>query len=121
MSRRFVEETGQRRHLPPGTGHYNDFWAALKLSANPSLRSFVIDRAARLGAEILPLVEHLEKGGEGDASIRQALILALGEYDNGRMSQDVRGQLVTTVDRIYRQDPDAAVHSAALWTLVSVA
>ena len=98
-------------------GDYNDFRASLKLSANPSLRSFVIDRAVRLGAEILRLVEHLEKGGEGDASIRQALILALGEYDSGRMSQDLRRQLVATLDRVYCQDPDAAVHSAARWTL----
>ena len=50
-------------------------------------------------------------------SIRQALILALGEFDAGKLSEQERRTLVNELSAFYRNDPDPGVHSAAGWTL----
>jgi serine/threonine protein kinase/formylglycine-generating enzyme required for sulfatase activity len=90
-------------------------WPLLKYSENPSLRSFIIDRLARLGADYRILFDRLEQ--ESDPLIRQALILALGEFDAGKLSEQERGTLVNKLSAFYRNDPDPGVHSAAGWTL----
>ncbi len=90
-------------------------WPLLKYSENPSLRSFIVDRLARLGADYRILFDRLEQ--ESDPSIRQALILALGEFDAGKLSEQERRTLVNQLSAFYRNDPDPGVHSAAGWTL----
>src|SRR5580704_5121776 len=90
-------------------------WPLLKYSENPSLRSFIIDRLARLGADYRILFNRLEQ--ESDSSIRQALILALGEFAAGKLSEQERRTLVNKLSAFYRNDPDPGVHSAAGWTL----
>ena len=81
--------SGRNRPTPPvcllGFGERQSVWPLLKHSENPSLRSFIIDRLARLGADYRTLVDRLEQ--EADPSIRQALILALGEFDAGKLSE----------------------------------
>ena len=90
-------------------------WPLLKYSENPSLRSFIVDRLARLGADYRILADRLEQ--ESDPSIRQALILALGEFDAGKLSEQERRTLVNKLSAFYRNDPDPGVHSTAGWTL----
>jgi serine/threonine protein kinase/formylglycine-generating enzyme required for sulfatase activity len=90
-------------------------WPLLKHSENPSLRSFIIDRLARLGAHYRILADRLEL--ESAPSIRQALILALGEFDAGKLSEQERRTLVNKLSAFYQNDPDPGVHSAAGWTL----
>ncbi len=90
-------------------------WPLLEYSENPSLRSFIIDRLARLGANYRILADRLER--ESAPSIRQALILALGEFDAGKLSEQERRTLVKKLSAFYRNDPDPGVHSAAGWTL----
>ena len=75
----------------------------------------MIDRLARLGADYRILADRLEQ--ESDPSIRQALILALGEFDAGKLSEQERRTLVIKLSAFYRNDPDPGVHSAAGWTL----
>jgi serine/threonine protein kinase/formylglycine-generating enzyme required for sulfatase activity len=98
-------------------GQRDEFWNVLKLSRNPSLRSFVIDRVARLGADLQPLIEHLSDSGDADPAIRQAIILSLGESDAGNLFANQRQRLVDRLREMYSQDPDAGVHSAIEWTL----
>jgi formylglycine-generating enzyme required for sulfatase activity/tRNA A-37 threonylcarbamoyl transferase component Bud32 len=90
-------------------------WPLLKHSPNPSLRSFIIDRLARLGADSKSLSDRLEQ--EMDPSTRQALILALGDFDVGKFSTEERQGFVEKLSALYRHDPDPGVHSAAGWTL----
>ena len=90
-------------------------WPLLKHSPNPSLKSFIVDRLARLGADYRTLAERLEE--EADPSIRQALILALGDFDAGKLSEQEHQRLVENLSALYRNDPDPGVHSAAGWTL----
>ena len=90
-------------------------WPLLKHSRDPSLRSFIIGRLARLGADYRALADHLEQ--EKDASTRQALILALGEFDVEKFASQQRQEFVAKLSGLYRHDPDSGVHSAAAWTL----
>ena len=90
-------------------------WSLLKHTENPSLRSFIIDRLARFGADYQLLAERLKI--ETDPSIRQALILALGDFGTGTISKHDRQTLVENLAVLYRSDPDPGVHSAAEWAL----
>jgi formylglycine-generating enzyme required for sulfatase activity len=57
-----------------------------------------------------------EVEGEQPASIRSALILAMGEYSHAPAPAKSQ-ELVTSVSRLYEQDPDSGVHSASEWLL----
>jgi eukaryotic-like serine/threonine-protein kinase len=98
-----------------GLGDLEAVWPLLRHSENPSLRSFIVDRLARFGADTTPLISRL--GQEEDPSTRQALILALGDFDPGKFSSQERQALVEHLQGLYRRDADAGVHSAAGWTL----
>jgi formylglycine-generating enzyme required for sulfatase activity len=98
-----------------GLNETDAVWPLLKHSQNESLRSFLIDRLARLGADYRILGRRLDV--ETEPSIRQALILALGEYDARKLSIVDRRELVAKFTSLYRDDPDAGVHSAAGWAL----
>jgi hypothetical protein len=52
-----------------------------------------------------------------DTSILRALILAVGKFETGRIGQAERAQLVEKLADLCRDDPDAGIHSAALWAL----
>jgi eukaryotic-like serine/threonine-protein kinase len=96
-------------------GEQESVWPLLAHTEHPSLQSFIIDRLARLGADHRVLAHRLEK--EPNPSVRQALILALGDFDVGKLSAEERQTFIKTFSGLYRNDPDPGVHSAAGWTL----
>jgi len=81
----------------------------------PSLRSFIIDRFARLGADHQILTVQLAK--EVDPSIQQALILALSGFETEKMSNELRRSVVDQIANLYRTHSDSGIHAAAGWTL----
>jgi formylglycine-generating enzyme required for sulfatase activity/tetratricopeptide (TPR) repeat protein len=124
-------------------GHADEVWPLLRHSADPQLRSFIVNWLSPLGAdpkvvaaELVRLdssprpVEWGEGGrrpGEGSAmdailfhpetSTRRALILALGTYPADGLSPGEREPLAARLLEVYRDDPDAGIHGAAEWTL----
>lgn len=90
-------------------------WPLLRQTPNPSVRSFVIDRLARLGVDPEILADRLRQ--EPDPVSRYALILALGQFDLGRMSARRRNAYVEQLSALYCDDAHPGVHSAAGWTL----
>jgi serine/threonine protein kinase/formylglycine-generating enzyme required for sulfatase activity len=52
-----------------------------------------------------------------ETSKRRTLILALGTYGSEELSPGEREPLIAKLLELYRNDPDAGVHSAAEWTL----
>jgi len=52
-----------------------------------------------------------------EASIRRALILALGTYGPDAVSAGEREPLIANLLDLYRNDPDSGIHGAAEWTL----
>jgi eukaryotic-like serine/threonine-protein kinase len=122
-------------------------WPLLRHSADPRLRSFIVNWLNPLGADPHVVVAELERldspprpaergegrrPGEGssaptstmdsilfhpETSQRRALILALGTYGPDGLSPGEREPLAAKLLALYRDDPDAGVHGAAAWTL----
>jgi len=96
-------------------GRSDRLWPMLKMSENPRTRSFLIDRFAALGCEPGVLLARLEM--EPDDTIRAALWLGLGGFDDKAFPAARRIERTPKLQGIYRQDPSAAVHAAAHWLL----
>jgi formylglycine-generating enzyme required for sulfatase activity len=117
-------------------GHGDEIWPLLRHSADPRLRSFIVNWLCPLGADPraiaveldrLPSVVGLSPSRgqllmdavlfDRQTSQRRALILALGTYGAYGLSQEEREPLTGRLTEAYCNDPDAGVHGAAAWTL----
>jgi formylglycine-generating enzyme required for sulfatase activity len=124
-------------------GHAGEVWPLLRHSADPRLRSFLVNWLNPLGADPKTLAAELarldssprpaqrgeggRRPGEGssmdailfhpETSTRRALILALGTYGAESLSPGEREPLIARLLDLYEHDPDAGIHGAAEWTL----
>ena len=115
-------------------GQAEDVWPLLRHSPDPSVRSYIVHWLKLLGTDPKVLIAKLESLAHDPApppvegqsrmeailfdpvtSVRRALILALGEYQD--LPAAAREPLVATLLDAYRNDPDAGIHGAAEWTL----
>jgi formylglycine-generating enzyme required for sulfatase activity len=96
-------------------GRTEKVWPLLKHSPDPTLRSYLIDRAGPGGVDAKVLTARL--GEEKEVSARRAILLSLGEFGLDRLSQDQRLNLLPRLLRLYHDDPDPGVHGAAEWLL----
>ncbi|MDA1166238.1 MAG: SUMF1/EgtB/PvdO family nonheme iron enzyme, partial [Planctomycetota bacterium] len=96
-------------------GETESVWPLFQHAPDPSLRSFIIDRIARLGANHELLAARIQQ--EPDPASRYALTLALGQFDLASMSSQQRHSLTEQLAILYRDDPEPGVHSAAGWLL----
>ncbi len=113
-----------------------EVWSLLRHSADPRLRSFIVNWLSPLGADPKLIVAELDridpnakptsaKGQQKmdailfhpETSMRRALILALGTYRTEGLSPGERRLLVGKLLDLYRNDPDSGIHGAAEWTL----
>ena len=117
-------------------GKAEEVWPLMRHSADPRLRSFLVNWLRPLGADPRTLAAELDRldpnskpmPAQGpqvmdailfhpETSMRRALILALGGYNPDELSPDKREPLVEQLLEMYRNDPDAGIHGAAEWTL----
>ena len=117
-------------------GKAEEVWPLLRHSADPRLRSFIVNWLRPLGADPRTIAAELERlpataqptPAEGkqlmdailfhpETSMRRALILALGTYGTEGLSSGEREPLIGKLLDLYRNDPDAGIHGAAAWTL----
>jgi formylglycine-generating enzyme required for sulfatase activity len=117
-------------------GRAEEVFPLLRHSADPRLRSFIVNWLNPLGAEPKLIVAELDRidpkakptpapGQQKmdailfhpETSQRRALILALGTYDTEGLSPDERQPLINKLLALYRNDPDSGIHGAAEWTL----
>ena len=96
-------------------GRTEKSWSLLKHSPNPSLRSYLVHSLGPLGYDPGLLIANLDQ--ESDVSIRRALILSLGEYEEGRLSTAERDAWTKKLIDLYRNDPDPGIHGASDWLL----
>ena len=109
----------------------------LRHSADPRLKSFVINWLSPLGADprtiAALLLDRLPATAEPahsegqqfmdavlfhpETSERRALIQALGTYGTEGLSPGEREPLLGRLLDLYRNDPDAGIHGASEWTL----
>lgn len=96
-------------------GQAEPVWPLLRHSADPIVRSYLVRDIGRSGIDARLVARRLET--ETDVSLRRALILALGEFDDGTLPSALRKSLTSRLLGLYREDPDPGVHSAADWLL----
>ena len=111
-------------------------WPLFRHSADPRVRSFVVNWLNPLGADpkrilaefdrIDPNAKRTQAQGQQkmdallfqpETSQRRALILALGTYGTEGLSPGEREPLTDRLVDLYRTDPDSGIHGAAEWTL----
>jgi formylglycine-generating enzyme required for sulfatase activity len=97
--------------------HPEKVWPLLKRTPpdDPRVRSYLIHRLAALGADAGPIIKHLDE--EPDITIRRALLLSLGEFNEKELPEASRTSLLRKLQTIYRTDPDPGLHAAAEWLL----
>jgi formylglycine-generating enzyme required for sulfatase activity len=98
-------------------GRSERVWPLFHQPEDPTLRTYLIHRCAALGVDPTILATHLLRGEEKDTSVRQGLLLALGEYRADQRAELVRGPSVDRVVTAYREDSDPGIHAAAEWLL----
>ena len=113
-----------------------EVWPLLRHSADPRLRSYLVNRLSALGADprvfaseldrIPPTAKPTPAQGQQfmdavlfhpETSQRRALILAMGTYGTEGLSPGEREPLASKLLDLYRNDPDSGIHGAAEWTL----
>jgi eukaryotic-like serine/threonine-protein kinase len=97
-----------------GIGRGDRAFAALKGGPDPRVRTYLIHRFDQV--RIAPEWLFRELEAQGDPSIQQALILALGQYDPMTLGS-VRRSLTDHVEKLCRRNPYPGVHSSAVWLL----
>src|SRR5208337_1672615 len=104
-------------------------WPLLRHSADPRLRSFIVNWLNPLGADPKLIVAELDRidpntkptFAQGqqlmdailfhpETSMRRALILALGTYGTEGLSPGEREPLINKLLDLYRNDPDSGIH-----------
>ena len=117
-------------------GKAGEILPLLRHSADPRLRSFIVNWLGPLGADPKILATELDRlpatarptPAQGqqfmdavlfhpETSQRRALILALGTYGTNGLTPSEREPLTEKLLDLYRNDPDAGIHGAAEWTL----
>lgn len=93
----------------------NDVWLLLRHTANPTVRSYLVNSFARFQVDPQLLVAQLQI--EKDTSTRRALILSLGGYVEQSFAPAKFPRLIKMLEHWYVTDPDAGIHSAIEWLL----
>ncbi len=117
-------------------GKSEEVWPLLRHSADPRLRSFIVNWLYPLGADPKLIAAELDSLDQRDTrhappptgvmdavlfhpetSERRALILSLGTYPIEGLSPGEQQALKGKLLGLYRNDPDAGIHGAAEWAL----
>jgi formylglycine-generating enzyme required for sulfatase activity/tRNA A-37 threonylcarbamoyl transferase component Bud32 len=96
-------------------GREEKVWALFEHGSDPTTRSLLIHSVSPSNVNPEILVARLEE--EEDVSARRALILSLGEFQEGQLGRDERHRLIVRLSRLYEQDADPGIHGAAQWLL----
>jgi formylglycine-generating enzyme required for sulfatase activity len=98
-------------------GEAESVWALLVFpkDGDPSARSYLVQRLAAIGANPAPLVQRF--GTETDVSAKSAILIALGDFPVDQVPAGEREPFVARLLTLYRDDPDAGLHSAIDWLL----
>lgn len=85
-------------------------WPLLKHSPDPRVRSYLVHRLGPLGANPQTIIRRLDE--EPDITIRRALVLSLGEFDEQQLPPENRNALLPKLQEMYRTGTDPGLHAA---------
>jgi hypothetical protein len=98
-----------------GMNRPEQVWPLLKHSPDPRVRSYLTHRLGLLDANAEAIVKRLDE--EVDVTIRRALVLSLGEFDEQAFAPGARDSLRNRLREWYRTSDDPGLHAAAEWVL----
>lgn len=90
-------------------------WPLLKHTPDSRARSYFIHWLSPLGGDPKAIIKHLDS--EPDVSIRRALLLTLGEFNETQVPLAERQPLAEKLWQLYETEPDAGLHASAEWLL----
>ncbi len=90
-------------------------WPILQHRPDPRTRSYLVHRFGPLEADPQQVLTQLDT--QNEVSIRRALILSLGEFNDQKLPPQERALLTPRLLDLYANDPDPGIHGAAAWTL----
>ncbi|HEV8066785.1 MAG TPA: bifunctional serine/threonine-protein kinase/formylglycine-generating enzyme family protein [Planctomycetaceae bacterium] len=96
-------------------GKPDQVWPKLVASPDPRVRSYVIHWVSPLECDPHQIVQRLDS--EPDLTIRRALMLMLGEFNESQLREVQRQPLTEKLLDLYENEPDAGLHAAAEWLL----
>jgi eukaryotic-like serine/threonine-protein kinase len=99
--------------ITPGAAE--EAWSGLKSSGVPDSRTELLDWLVRSKVDPEVLAARLET--ELDPSVRRQLIQALGALGQGQVPAGVSAAMTARLTALYRDDPDAGVHSSIAYLL----
>jgi formylglycine-generating enzyme required for sulfatase activity len=97
-------------------GRWKKVLPLLRHSPDPTARSYLIRELGAMG-DARGLRQLLLRDPRLEVSVRRALVLALGDFDQDRLSLAERELWIPDLEKMYREDPDAGIHGAAAWLL----
>ena len=97
------------------TGLANRVWPLLRAGADPTFRTYLIHQFGPSRADPQLLIQQIHSAQ--DDSVRQAVILALGEYGKDDLSPLALATVIERLKVLYREDGDPGTHSAVDWLL----
>ena len=92
-------------------------WPLLRHTSDPTLRSYLIERLGKGGADASEIVKRLDAELEPDPSVRRALVLALGDFPDKQLPASQRERLLPKLKRMYEDDTDPGIRAALQWLL----
>jgi formylglycine-generating enzyme required for sulfatase activity len=95
--------------------HDQRIWPLLRQRPDPRTRSYLIHQFSPLGADPQEILSQFD--AQEDVSIRRALILTLGEFNEQQLPPAERDRLTPRLLDSYANDPDSGMHGALAWTL----
>ncbi len=95
-----------------GLGRADRAVQSLQSGPDPTVRSYLIHQLHGSRIDPMALVDLLDRA-DLEATARQAVILALEEYDAKELPVAGRSGLIRRLSALYREDPDPGVHSAS--------
>ncbi|MEK6262541.1 MAG: SUMF1/EgtB/PvdO family nonheme iron enzyme [Planctomycetota bacterium] len=98
-------------------GRWDRVWPLLRHSPDPTLRTYLIDRLGKGGADAQTIIDRLKSDREPDVSARRALVLILGDFEEDRLPVSDREQFVPWLLERYQHDPDSGLRGAVWWLL----
>jgi eukaryotic-like serine/threonine-protein kinase len=94
-------------------GQPDKVWSLLKHTPDPRVRSYLIHRLSPLGADAGAIIKRLEE--EPDITIRRALLLSLGEFNEEQLPDAARTSLLPKLQDLYGKESDPGLHAAVEW------
>ncbi len=96
-------------------GEVDEVRTTLKCDADPSDRTFFIEKFREWPGDISTLAGILQKYDE--SHFRSGLVAAIGVLEMSNLSDSQRFALEETLYELYEHAPDSGTHSACLWAL----